>query len=59
MGTILPLHSPAVSGGGVSENIFKDMMNEMQGGSGPATVAQIEGTGPAAESKKAKKKVKA
>ena len=23
---ILPLHSPAVSGGGVSENILKDMM---------------------------------
>ena len=29
MGTILPLHSPAVSGGGVSENLLKDMMAEM------------------------------
>jgi signal recognition particle subunit SRP19 len=27
---ILPLHSPAMSGGGVSENFFKDMMAEMQ-----------------------------
>lgn len=26
---ILPLHSPAMSGGGVSENFFKDMMAEM------------------------------
>jgi len=29
---ILPLHSPAVTGGGVSENLLKDMMSEMQGG---------------------------
>lgn len=27
---ILPLHSPALSGGGVSENFFKDMMADMQ-----------------------------
>lgn len=37
---ILPLHSPALSGGGVSENILKDVMQEMQnaqggGGGGP------------------------
>jgi signal recognition particle subunit SRP19 len=35
---ILPLHSPAMSGGGVSDNFFKDMMAEMQregGGGGP------------------------
>lgn len=32
--TILPLHSPAVSGGGISENMLKDMMQEMQGGGG-------------------------
>ncbi|KAL9129295.1 MAG: hypothetical protein Q9217_002205 [Psora testacea] len=32
---ILPLHSPALSGGGVSENIMKDVLQEMQGqGSG-------------------------
>ena len=35
MGTILPLHSPALSGGGVSENIIKDMMQEAQGGGIP------------------------
>ena len=29
--SILPLHSPALSGGGVSENFIKDMMAEMQG----------------------------
>ena len=34
MGTILPLHSPAMSGGGVSDNFFKDMMSEMQAGGG-------------------------
>lgn len=36
MGNILPLHSPALSGGGVSENILRDMMQEMQehGGGG-------------------------
>ena len=31
MGSILPLHSPALTGGGVSENFFKDMMDEMGG----------------------------
>ena len=31
MNTILPLHSAALGGGGVSENLFKDMMAEMQG----------------------------
>ncbi|KUJ21559.1 signal recognition particle, SRP19 subunit [Mollisia scopiformis] len=36
MGNILPYYSPAISGGGVSENFFKDMMAEMQGaGGGP------------------------
>ncbi|KAF2148411.1 signal recognition particle, SRP19 subunit [Myriangium duriaei CBS 260.36] len=34
MGSILPLHSPALSGGGVSEDFFKDMMKEMQGQGG-------------------------
>ncbi|KAF6217852.1 hypothetical protein HO133_006264 [Letharia lupina] len=31
---ILPLHSPALSGGGVSENILKDVMQEMQNAQG-------------------------
>ncbi len=29
MGTVLPLHSPALSGGGVSQNFMKDMMEGM------------------------------
>jgi signal recognition particle subunit SRP19 len=31
MGTLLPYYSPGLTGGGVSENFFKDMMAEMQG----------------------------
>nr|POF24012.1 signal recognition particle sec65 subunit [Quercus suber] len=31
MGNILPLHSPALSGGGVSDNFMKDMMDQMGG----------------------------
>lgn len=31
---IVPLHSPALSGGGVSENILKDVMQEMQNAQG-------------------------
>ena len=34
MGELLPYYSPAMTGGGVSENILKDMMKEMQGGGG-------------------------
>lgn len=51
MGSILPLHSPALSGGGVSENFFKDMMAEMQG---------LQGMGgqPAVEQGKKKEKKK-
>jgi len=40
MGSILPLHSPAMSGGGVSDNFFKEMMQEMQGQQG-----MVEGNG--------------
>lgn len=52
MSTILPLHSSAISGGGVSENLFKDMMAEMQGGDAPGV---SDGGG---KSKKDKKKMK-
>lgn len=31
MNKILPFHSPAMTGGGVSENFFKDMMGQMAG----------------------------
>lgn len=54
---IVPLHSPALSGGGVSENLFKDMMAEMQGempGSGNAS-----DSGAGGKKKKDKKKGKA
>jgi signal recognition particle subunit SRP19 len=34
MNTILPYYSPGLTGGGVSENFFKDMMAEMQGQGG-------------------------
>ena len=57
MGSILPLHSPALSGGGVSENIIKEMMQEMQGGGGPT--AMLDGDGGQGKKKKEKKKVKA
>ncbi|ODA81612.1 hypothetical protein RJ55_00113 [Drechmeria coniospora] len=35
MGELLPYLSAAQTGGGVSENLFKDMMKEMQGGGDP------------------------
>jgi signal recognition particle subunit SRP19 len=40
--SILPYYSPAMTGGGVSEDFFKDMMKEMQG--------QVPGAAPAIES---------
>ncbi len=57
MGTILPLHSPALSGGGVSENIIKDMMQEMQGVEGaPGVAGGEEKRVGEREKKKGKKK---
>ena len=35
MNKFLPMHSPAVSGGGVSENMLEDMKSMMQGMGGP------------------------
>ncbi|MCJ1284879.1 signal recognition particle subunit [Xylographa opegraphella] len=55
MGDVLPLHSPAVSGGGVSENMFKDMMQEM-GGALPGVGGEGGAVGGAA-GKKVKRKV--
>lgn len=46
MGEILPLHSPAMSGGGVSEDIFKDVM---------AGMGMPDMGGPSVEGKKEKK----
>jgi signal recognition particle subunit SRP19 len=42
---ILPLHSPALTGGGVSENFLQDMMAEMQGetaGSGASSGTEMK-----------------
>ncbi|MCJ1247104.1 signal recognition particle subunit [Trapelia coarctata] len=67
MNTVLPLHSHAGSGGGVSENIFKDLMQEMQGGGGAGmppgmTPGMLEGlaggASPAGEKVEKKKKEK-
>lgn len=68
MNTVLPIHSHAGSGGGVSENIFKDLMQEMQGGGGTAgmppgmTPELLEGlagrASPAPEKVEKKKKEK-
>ncbi|KAK5662851.1 hypothetical protein OQA88_6262 [Cercophora sp. LCS_1] len=38
MGELLPYYSPAMTGGGVSENFLKDMMREMQGGGDMASM---------------------
>lgn len=56
LNSILPLHSAAVSGGGVSENFLKEMMAEMQGQAGGA--GAVEGGGEGRQ-KKDKKKGKA
>ncbi|KAB8437337.1 hypothetical protein FH972_025017 [Carpinus fangiana] len=41
LGSILPFHSAAVSGGGVSENIFKELMGSM-GGDAEAAAPAVE-----------------
>ena len=56
---ILPLHSPALSGGGVSDNLFKDMMAEMGGGAagpGGAMGEIAQGQGQQKKVKEKKKK---
>ena len=57
MNTILPLHSPALTGGGVSENFLQEMMAEMQGEAGGAGLAALTG-GTEGQKKKEKKKKK-
>jgi signal recognition particle subunit SRP19 len=52
MNKILPLHSPALTGGGVSEDMLADMMAEMQGNMGAIGGA----AGGTAAKKKDKKK---
>ncbi|KAK3683925.1 signal recognition particle, SRP19 subunit [Podospora appendiculata] len=65
MGELLPYYSPAMTGGGVSENFLKDMMKEM-GGAGGADMASLlagaaagpSGGGGGEERKKKEKKKK-
>lgn len=45
VGEFLPYYSPAMTGGGVSENLFKDMMKEMQGGGDMASLLAGAGAG--------------
>jgi signal recognition particle subunit SRP19 len=45
MGSILPLHSPALSGGGVSDNMMADMMKELGGAGGMPSIPGIGGMG--------------
>jgi len=55
MNAILPLHSPAMSGGGVSENFLKDMMAEMQGGGPAGAIGAPSGSGGGSKKKDKKK----
>lgn len=43
IGKILPIHSPAYSGGGVSDNPFKEAMAEMQGMPGMPSIPGMSG----------------
>jgi signal recognition particle subunit SRP19 len=45
MGSILPLHSPALSGGGVSDNMMADMMKELGGAGGMPSIPGMPGMG--------------
>jgi signal recognition particle subunit SRP19 len=45
MGEYLPYLSPAMTGGGVSENLFKDMMKEMQSGGDPMSALMAGAAG--------------
>ena len=58
MQELLPFVSPAMTGGGVSENLFKDMMKEMAGGGDPmsALMGGAQGGGSEETGKKEKKK---
>lgn len=65
MGERLPYMSGAMTGGGVSENLFGDMMKEMQGGGDPMSALMgggaapggaIEGEAAGGKKKKDKKK---
>lgn len=56
MNPILPLHSPALTGGGVSENFLQEMMAEMQGEMGGAGGSAASSGGEGKVKKKDKRK---
>ncbi|KAL7922944.1 signal recognition particle, Sec65/Srp19 subunit [Trichoderma austrokoningii] len=64
MNDYLPYLSAAMTGGGVSENLFKDMMKEMQGGADPMAALLASqgagggGSGAASGAEEGKKKKK-
>jgi signal recognition particle subunit SRP19 len=61
MGSILPYYSPAMTGGGVSDNFFKDMMAEMGGQLPPGMEGMMQnavGAGPSGAAEGKPKKVK-
>ena len=60
MGNILPLHSPALTGGGVSDNMMADMMRELQGAGGgmPEGMGGPAAGGGGGQQKKVKDKKK-
>lgn len=55
---LVPYISPAMTGGGVSENLFKDIMKEMQGDPMAAMMGGAGGSAGAVEEKGSKKKKK-
>ncbi|PGH03181.1 signal recognition particle subunit SRP19 [Blastomyces parvus] len=59
IGTILPFHSPALTGGGVSDNPFKEAMLEMQQQGLGGDMPMMPGSAPEPKKKKEKKKAKA
>jgi len=60
LGKILPIHSPAYSGGGISDNPFKEAMEEMQKLQGmPGMAEPSNDSGGDTKKKKDKKKARA
>lgn len=55
MNKILPLHSPALSGGGVSDNMLGDMMKELQAAGGGGSGSAVDGPSAGGDGKKGKK----
>jgi signal recognition particle subunit SRP19 len=62
MGNILPYYSPAMTGGGVSDNFMADMMAQMGGGMpgvGGPTLPAVEDKPPKKEKKPKQKIIRA